>query len=73
MAGVANFDNFWPLLPLIMSSGNLIHPAILPPQYKTKQSAAPSQTTWPVTWPVQTVTEDIFIRTVRPRCSMKCF
>ena len=32
-----------------------------------------SQTMWAVIWPVQAVTEDIFIRTVRPRRSVNCF
>jgi len=32
-----------------------------------EQSAAQSQTMWAVIRPVQTVTKDIFIRTVRPR------
>jgi len=38
-----------------------------------EQSAAQSQTIWAVVWPVQAVTEDIFIRTVRPRWSVNCF
>jgi len=32
-----------------------------------------SQTTWAVIRPVQAVTEDIFIQTVRPRRSVNCF
>jgi len=32
-----------------------------------------SQTMWAVIRPFQAVTEDIFIRTVRPRCSVNCF
>ena len=35
-----------------------------------EQSAAQSQTMWAVIRPVQAVTEDIFIRTVRPRRSV---
>ena len=38
-----------------------------------EQSAAQSQTMWAVIRPVQAVTEDIFIQTVRPRCSVNCF
>ena len=38
-----------------------------------KQSAAQSQTMWAVIRPVQAVTEDIFIRTERPRHSVNCF
>ena len=38
-----------------------------------EQSAAQSQTTWAVIRPVQAVTEDIFIRTVKPRRSVNCF
>jgi len=48
----------------------------LPPQdHKSslEQSAAQSQTMWAVIWPVQAVTEDAFIRTVRPRRSVNCF
>ena len=36
-----------------------------------EQSAAQSQTMWAVIRPVQAVSEDIFIRTVRPRRSVK--
>ena len=38
-----------------------------------EQSAARSQTMWAVIRPVQAVTEDIVIRTVRPRRSVNCF
>jgi len=38
-----------------------------------EQSAVQSQTMWTVVRPVQAVTEDTFIRTVRPRCSVNCF
>ena len=38
-----------------------------------EQSAAQSQTMWAVIRPVQAVTEDIFIRTVRPQRSVNCF
>ena len=38
-----------------------------------EQSTAQSQTMWPVIWPVHPVTGDIFIPTVRPRCSVNCF
>ena len=38
-----------------------------------EQSAAQSHTTCTVIWPVQAVTEDVFIRTVRPRHSVNCF
>ena len=40
---------------------------------RMKQSADQSQTMWAVIWPVQAVTEDIFIRTGRPQCSVNCF
>ena len=36
-----------------------------------EQSAAQSQTMWAVIRPVQAVTADIFIQTVRPRCTVK--
>ena len=38
-----------------------------------EQSAAQSLTMWAVIRPVQVVTEDIFIRTVRQRRSVNCF
>jgi len=38
-----------------------------------EQSAALFQTMWAVIRPVQAVTEDIFIRTMRPRRSVNCF
>jgi len=38
-----------------------------------ERSAAQSQTTWAVVRPVQAVTEDIFIQTVRPHRSVNCF
>jgi len=38
-----------------------------------EQYATQSQTTWAVIGPVQAVTEDIFIRTVRPRRRVNCF
>jgi len=38
-----------------------------------EQSAAQSQTMWAVIRPVQAVTEDVFIRTVQPQCSVNCF
>jgi len=38
-----------------------------------EQSAAQSQTMWAVIRPVQAVTEDIFIRKVRPRRSVNVF
>jgi len=45
----------------------------LPPQATSlEQSAAQSQTMWAVIRPVQAVTGDIFIRTVRPRRSVNC-
>jgi len=46
----------------------------LPPQDHTslEQSVAQSQTMRAVIWPVQAVTEDIFIWTVRPRHSVNC-
>ena len=37
-----------------------------------EQSAAQSKTMWAVIWPVQAVTKDILIRTVRPRQSLNC-
>jgi len=38
-----------------------------------EQSAAKSQTMWAVIRPVQVITEDIFIWTVRPQRSVNCF
>jgi len=38
-----------------------------------EQSAALSQTIWAVVRPVQAITENIFIRTGRPRRSVNCF
>jgi len=38
-----------------------------------EQSAAQSQTMWAVIRPVQAITQDIFIRTVRPRRSVNCY
>jgi len=38
-----------------------------------EQSAAQSPTVWGVIWPVQAVTENIYIQTVRPRCNANCF
>ena len=38
-----------------------------------EQSAGQSQTMWAVIRPVQAVTEDIFIRTMRPQHSVNCF
>jgi len=40
---------------------------------RLEQSATQYQTMWAVIRKVQAVTEDIFIRTVRPRRSVNCF
>ena len=51
-----------------------VHPSKSKSRTSTlEQSAAQSQTMWDVIRPVQAVTEDIFIRTVRPRRSVNCF
>jgi len=52
------------------------HAAVLeirPSLPQDHKSAAQSETMWAVIRPVQAVTEDIFMRTVRPRRSVNCF
>ena len=74
--GIAGTDNC--LLPTLEHSSvgcaAVLETGRLPLQdHKPKQSAAQSQTMWAVIRSVQAVTEDIFIRTVRPRRSVNCF